>query len=90
MLIELSKDQEERLFELLRAKTLDEVEALCEPSGDDLRISVCGPFGADASGDLEQGSSLKHRMGLAGHHARRVLSRMPSKVVISNLDRKRS
>lgn len=49
MLIELSKDQEKRLYELLRAKTLDEVEAFCEPSGYELRISVSGPYGADAS-----------------------------------------
>jgi hypothetical protein len=49
MLIELSKDQEERLFELVRAKTCAEAEADCEPSGYDLLISVCGPYGADAS-----------------------------------------
>ena len=49
MLIELSKDQEERLFELARAKTCAEAEADCEPSGYELVISVCGPYGADAS-----------------------------------------
>lgn len=49
MRIELSKEQEERLFELVRAKTSDEVEASCEPSGYELRISVCGPYGAAAS-----------------------------------------
>ena len=49
MLIELSKDQEERLFELVRAKTCAEAEADCEPSGYELVISVCGPYGADAS-----------------------------------------
>ena len=49
MRIELSKDQEERLFDLVRAKTSDEVEASCEPSGYELRISVCGPYGAAAS-----------------------------------------
>jgi hypothetical protein len=49
MLIELSKDQEESLFELVRAKTRAEAEADCEPSGYELVISVCGPYGADAS-----------------------------------------
>ena len=49
MLIELSKDQEERLFELVRAKTCAEAAADCEPSGYELVISVCGPYGADAS-----------------------------------------
>jgi len=49
MLIELSKDQEERLFELARAKTCAEAEADCEPSGYYLLITVGGPYGADAS-----------------------------------------
>ena len=64
MLIELSKDQEERLFELAREKTFHEAEACCEPSGYYLLITVGGPYGADASvligsfvADLELGAS---------------------------------
>jgi len=60
MLIELSKDQEERLFELARAKTFAEAEADCEPSGYELVISVCGPYGADASVRI---GSIWHELG---------------------------
>lgn len=60
MRIELSKEQEERMFELVRAKTSDEVEASCEPGGYELRISVCGPYGADASVVL---GSVRHDLG---------------------------
>lgn len=49
MLIELSKDQERKLLELVTAKTRAEFEADCEPSGYALVIAVGGPFGADAS-----------------------------------------
>ena len=49
MLIELSKDQERQLFELATAKTRAEVDADCEPSGVELVISFCGPYGAVAS-----------------------------------------
>jgi hypothetical protein len=49
MLIELSKDQERKLLELVAANTRAEVDADCEPSGYELVISVGGPFGSDAS-----------------------------------------
>ena len=61
MLIELSKDQEERLFELVRAKTCAEAEADCEPSGYELLISIGGPYGADAS--VRIGSSTYYDLG---------------------------
>ena len=60
MLIELSKEQEERLFELVREKTRNEAEAFCEPSGYELLISVCGPYGADASVRI---GSIWHELG---------------------------
>lgn len=49
VLIELSKDQERQLFELAAARTCAEVDADCEPSGVELVISLCGPYGAAAS-----------------------------------------
>ena len=61
MLIELSKEQEERLFELVRQKTFNEVEAFCEPSGYELLISIGGPYGADAS--VRIGSSTYYDLG---------------------------
>ena len=60
MLIELSKEQEERLFELVRQKTFNEVEAFCEPSGYALLISICGPYGADSSVRI---GSFSHELG---------------------------
>ncbi len=60
MLIELSPEQERELLDLVAAKTRAEVDADCEPSGYELLISVCGPYGADAS--LRIGSSY-HDLG---------------------------
>ena len=45
MLIELSIEQERRILELASAETHAEVEALCEPTGYELIISVTGPYG---------------------------------------------
>lgn len=45
MLIELSIEQERRVFQLAAAQTQAEVDALCEPTGYDLVISVAGSIG---------------------------------------------
>lgn len=49
MRIVLSTVQEARLLEWVGLRMAKEVEADCEPSGYELVISVCGPYGASAA-----------------------------------------
>lgn len=49
MLIELSTSQELRLLELVGTRAAAEAADDCEPSGYELVVVVCGPYGAHVS-----------------------------------------
>jgi hypothetical protein len=49
MKIVLSAIQEGRLLEWVGLRMSEQVESGCEPSGYELVVSVCGPYGASAT-----------------------------------------